>query len=45
MKGENDLIQLYNARYTEALSRLKVYAEGRNYSDSYRDGQVRQAKT
>ena len=45
MKGENDLIQLYNTRYVEALSRLKVYAEGRNYSDSYRDGQVRQAKS
>ena len=45
MKGENDLIQLYNTRYAEALSRLKVYAEGRNYSDSYRDGQVRQAKS
>tara|TARA_R100000988_G_scaffold94146_1_gene58757 strand:+ start:259 stop:906 length:648 start_codon:yes stop_codon:yes gene_type:complete len=45
MKGENDLIQLYNTRYTEALSRLKTYAEGRNYSDSYRDGQVRVPKT
>ena len=41
MKGEPDLIQLYQARYAEALSRLKTYAEGRNYSDSYRDGLVR----
>ena len=41
MKGEPDLIQLYQARYAEALTRLKTYAEGRNYSDSYRDGLVR----
>lgn len=45
MKGENDLIQLYSSRYAEAISRLKTFAEGRNYSDIYRDGQVRQAKT
>ena len=45
MKGEADLIQLYNTRYAEALSRLKTYAEGRNYSDSYRDGLVRVPKT
>ena len=45
MKGEADLIQLYQARYAEALSRLKTYAEGRNYSDSYRDGLVRVPKT
>ena len=45
MKGEADLIQLYQARYAEALSRLKTYAEGRNYSDSYRDGLVRVPKS
>ena len=45
MKGENDLIQLYNTRYNEAISRLKNYAEGINYSDAYRDGQVRVPKT
>ena len=45
MKGEPDLIQLYNTRYAEALSRLKTYAEGRNYSDSYRDGLVRVPKS
>ena len=45
MKGEPDLIQLYQGRYAEALSRLKTYAEGRNYSDSYRDGLVRVPKT
>ena len=45
MKGENDLIQLYTSRYVESLARLKNYAEGRNYSDSYRDGLVRQPRT
>ena len=45
MKVENDLIQLYTSRYAESLARLKNYAEGRNYSDSYRDGLVRQPKT
>ena len=45
VKGENDLIQLYTSRYAESLARLKNYAEGRNYSDSYRDGLVRQPKT
>tara|TARA_B100000886_G_C20377964_1_gene472599 strand:+ start:233 stop:880 length:648 start_codon:yes stop_codon:yes gene_type:complete len=45
MKGEPDLIQLYQTRYAEALSRLKTYAEGRNYSDSYRDGLVRVPKS
>ena len=45
MKGEADLVQLYSGRYAEALSRLKTYAEGRNFSDSYRDGLVRAPKT
>ena len=45
MKGENDLIQLYTTRYVESLARLKNYAEGRNYSDSYRDGLVRQPRS
>ena len=45
MKGENDLIKLYNDRYMEAITRLKVYSEGRNYSDSYRDGLVRVPKS
>ena len=45
MKGENDLIQLYTSRYVECLARSKNYAEGRNYSDSYRDGLVRQPRS
>ena len=45
MKGEKDLLDLYNGRYLEAIARLKNYAEGRNYSDSYREGLVRQRQT
>ena len=45
MKGEKDILDLYNGRFLESLSRLKNYAEGRNYSDSYREGLIRQRQT
>tara|TARA_R100000935_G_C2822780_1_gene160630 strand:+ start:44 stop:685 length:642 start_codon:yes stop_codon:yes gene_type:complete len=38
MKGEPDLMNLYNQRYQEALGRLKVLGEGRNTSDTYKEG-------
>ena len=38
MKGEQDILQLYMSRFTEALSRLKVYGEGQENTDAYRDG-------
>ena len=38
MKGENDLIQLYNQRFGEAIQRLKGYAEAQENIDSYRRG-------
>ena len=38
MKGEADMLQLYTQRYGEAISRLKVYGEGQENSDAYRDG-------
>ena len=41
MKGEADLLQLYNQRYTEALQLLKIEAEGRMTGDEYRDGTPR----
>jgi hypothetical protein len=44
MKGESDLIQLYTARFTEAMSRLKVYGEGQENTDSFREGLVRVPK-
>ena len=41
MKGESDLLQLYTARSTEAMSRLKVYGEAQENTDAYREGLVR----
>ena len=41
MKGEADLIQLYTARFTEAMSRLKVYGEAFENTDAFREGLVR----
>jgi hypothetical protein len=38
MKGENDLLQLYTARFTEAI---KIYAEAKENTDAYREGLVR----
>ena len=44
MKGETDLLQLYTARFTEAISRLKVYGEGQENTDAFREGLVRVPK-
>lgn len=41
MKGESDLINLYTARYNEAIAQLFNLGEGRNRMDSYRDGEPR----
>jgi len=41
MKGEQDLLNLYNQRFMEALSRLKNYGEGLEDEDAYRDGLVK----
>ena len=41
MKGEADLLNLYNQRFIEALTRLKNYGEGRENVDAYRDGLIR----
>lgn len=40
MKGEADLLQLYNNRFLESLNRLKNFGEGRENTDAYRDGLV-----
>ena len=45
MKGEADLLQLYQGRFNEAISRLKNYGEGVENSDAYREGLVRVQKT
>jgi hypothetical protein len=38
MKGEPDILQLYNGRFGEAIQRLKGYAEGQENLDAYRKG-------
>ncbi len=43
MKGDADLMQLYQQRYQEALDLLKLQAEGRMTGDEYRDGTIRVA--
>lgn len=41
MKGEQDMMQLYDAKYKEALALLKNLGDGKQRSDTYRDGQVK----
>jgi hypothetical protein len=41
MKGDKDIMDNYNQRYLEALTRLKNYGEGREDIDAYRDGLIR----
>ena len=41
MKGDADMMQLYQQRYDEALQLLKIQAEGRMTGDEYREGTIR----
>ena len=41
MKGEPDLMALYEKRYEQALARLKELGEAENTRDQYRDDQYR----
>ena len=41
MKGEQDLVALYNERYIQSIALLKNMADGKLRQDAYRDGQVR----
>jgi hypothetical protein len=45
MKGEQDLIALYDTKYKEALALAKRLGDGMERGDAYRDGQYRQAVT
>ncbi len=38
MKGEQDMLQMYEKQFAEALSRIKDLAEARENSDAYRRG-------
>lgn len=41
MKGEADVIAVYQKRYEDAMAMLKELAEAKNRSDAYRSGQMR----
>lgn len=41
MKGESDMMALYNQKYMEALALLKNLGDGKQRGDAYRDGQVK----
>jgi len=45
MKGEADLIGLYDTKYKEALALAKRLGDGMERQDAYRSGQYRQAVT
>jgi len=45
MKGEVDLVTLYNTKYNEALALAKRLGDGMERQDAYRSGQYRQAVT
>jgi hypothetical protein len=41
LKGEQEMLQVYKARYDEAMQLLKQLGDGKNRRDAYRSGQVR----
>lgn len=41
MKGEPDMVKLYQDRYTQSLALLKNLGDGKERGDAYRDGQVK----
>ncbi len=41
MKGEQDMVQLYDTKYKEALSLAKRLGDGLERGDAYRDGQTK----
>ena len=41
MKGELDMVKLYQERYVQSIALLKNLGDGKQRMDAYRDGQVR----
>lgn len=41
MKGEKEMVDLYQSRYVQAIGLLKNLGDGKQRMDAYRDGQVR----
>jgi hypothetical protein len=44
MKGEPDMMALYEKRFAEAISGMKMLGEAKEVTDEYRTGQVRRPK-
>jgi hypothetical protein len=45
MKGDPNLMQMYNQRYMEGISRLKNLGEAQETIDEYRYGAIRKPRT
>ena len=45
MKGDPDIMNVYNTRFTESIGRLKNLGEAREVTDEYTMGPIRKAKT
>jgi hypothetical protein len=45
MKGDPNLMQMYNQRFAEGISRLKNLGEAQEVVDEYRYGQIRKPRT
>ena len=41
IKGEQDMVKLYQDRYVQSIALLKNLGDGKQRADAYRDGQVR----
>jgi hypothetical protein len=40
LKGEQDVMQMYNSRFTEAMTALKMLGEAKETTQEYRVGRV-----
>lgn len=45
MKGDADVMNMYNSRFAEAISRLKNLGEAKEVIDEYTMGPIRKART
>jgi hypothetical protein len=45
MKGDADMLTVYNQKYNEAIARLKNLGEGENTTDQYRDDVLKIPRT
>jgi len=45
MKGEQDMMNMYNQRYGEAINRLKNFGEALEVTDDYSAGYIKKART